>query len=249
MSLIRHFARTFSSHIMRMKGPYHWDFCWLIGLFSPDVTFGNCSRSSGRCDFAPTDVTWRGCLSHECCKESLTHQTNNAARCIPCLPRNHQLEEKLQPLFQKKCLSNQALGRWYDVCEGPFPARLLSLEVNLLNASTEAFLELLASGIASVLQPKMQMSLNCLAAYCICSIFDRVFAGAGVWRIFFYTNLYYMFCCSNPQSFHTPFCGQPYPSPTVCACLLDAFAGGFPVIGLPVTTVLCQAVRLWQAFS
>lgn len=51
-------------------------------------------------------------------------------------------EEKLQPLFQKKCLSNQALGRWYDVCEGPFPARLLSLEVNLLNASTEAFLEL-----------------------------------------------------------------------------------------------------------
>jgi len=45
-------------------------------------------------------------------------------------------EEKLKPLFRKKCLRNQALGRWYDVCDGPFPARLLSVEVNLLNSST-----------------------------------------------------------------------------------------------------------------
>eukprot|EP00434_Breviolum_minutum_P026102 symbB.v1.2.023078.t1/scaffold2054.1/size90980/3 len=74
-------------------------------------------------------------------------------------------EEKLQPLFRKKCLSNQACGRWYDVCDGPFPARLLSVEVNLLNSSTEAFVELLASGIASVLQPKYphQFNLMCLA--------------------------------------------------------------------------------------
>lgn len=57
----------------------------------------------------------------------------------------HQFQEKLQPLFRKKCLSNEALGRWYDVCDGPFPARLLSVEVNLLNPSTEAFVELLAS--------------------------------------------------------------------------------------------------------
>jgi len=45
-------------------------------------------------------------------------------------------EEKLQPLFRKKCLRSQALGRWYDVCDGPFPARLLSVEVNLLNSAT-----------------------------------------------------------------------------------------------------------------
>ena len=51
-------------------------------------------------------------------------------------------EEKLKLLFRKKCLSNQALGRWYDVCDGLFPARLLSVEVNLLNSSTEAFVEI-----------------------------------------------------------------------------------------------------------
>lgn len=77
----------------------------------------------------------------------------------------NQLQEKLQPLFRKKCLSNQALGRWYDICDGPFPARVVSVEVNLLNSSTETFVELLASGIANVLQPKCSMSfyLMCMA--------------------------------------------------------------------------------------
>ena len=92
MSLIHHCAHSFGqffwSHIMRMKRPYHWDLCWMMGLFSPDVTFGNRSRSIGRCDFAPTDVTWRRCLylsfrgsnypDSECVKKTLRFSTNKA---------------------------------------------------------------------------------------------------------------------------------------------------------------------------